>query len=217
MNIDDLKNTWNNHSGDINASIEINQSLLASHQANQNMNKLQSLKWNRVAESVVFFMIILALWQYIVADFTFSAPTISAIVLNIFAIIGFASNIGQIVLISKFDYGAPIKDVQHDMYHICAHKLESTKLVLLSVPFYLAYVFLGFDVLFGVDFYSLLSDAMVSFYAVSSLVLLVATIWVYSQLSYKNINKPWVRWCLKFIVGDQLIEMAEFLKDVEAV
>lgn len=215
MNIDDLKNTWDNQSGDVNAQIEINQPLLASLEANQQMKELQSIKRTRIIECVVFLMIIVSLWQYIANHFVFSAPTISALLLNVFAIIGLATNIGQITLISTFDYAAPVKDVQQNMYDICAHKLQSTKLVLLSVPFYMSYTFLGFDVLFGIDFYALLSDVMVAIYAVSSLALLVVTLWVISQLSYKNINRPWVKWSLGFIVGKRLIAMAEFLNDAE--
>jgi len=214
MNIDDLKSTWNNQST-TDTSIDINQPLLATIEVNQQMRKLESMKWRRIVESVVFFMIIVALWQYIVDDFTMSAPVISACILNVFAIIGLAGNIGQIALISKVDYAAPVKTLQQNMFEICSHNLQLTRLVLLSVPFYMTYMFLGFDVLFSIDLYQFLSDEMVMFYAVSSAAMLAGTVWFVSKLSYKNISTPWIKWTVAHIVGESLLEMAEFLNNAE--
>ena len=215
MNLENLKNIWEKQEEVSNASIEINQPLLFSIEVNQQMDKLRNMKIARIAESVFFFMIIVSLWQYIVSDFTFSAPTISAMILNVFAIIGFAGNIGQIVLISQFDFSAPVKNLQQNMYSIFSHKLQVARLVLLSVPLYMSYTFLGFDVLFSVDLYQYLSDDMRVFYAVSTAILFLISAWALSQLTYKNITTPWVKWTIGHIVGEQLIDMAEFLSNAE--
>jgi len=215
MNLDNLKNTWDKQDEASNASIEINQPLLFSIGLNQQMEKLRNMKIARIAESVFFFIIIVSLWQYIVSDFTFSAPTISAMILNVFAIIGFAGNIGQLVLMSELDFSAPVKDLQRNMYNIFSHKLQVTRLVLLSVPLYMTYTFLGFDVLFSVDLYQYLSEQMVMFYAISTAILFVIAAWLLSQVTYKNITTPWVKKVIGYIVGEQLIDMAEFLNNAE--
>jgi hypothetical protein len=215
MNLEHFKNIWETQDGASNASIDINQPLLATIGVSQQIEKLRNLKISRIVESVVFFIIIVSLWQYIVSDFTFSAPIISAMILNVFAIIGFAGNIGQIVLISQFDFSAPVKDLQRNMYNIFSHKLQVTRLVLLSVPLYMSYTFFGFDALFSFDLYQHLSDDMVMFYIVSTAILFVITAWSLSKLTYKNITTPWVRWTIGYIVGEQLIDMAEFLNNAE--
>ncbi|MDG1751495.1 MAG: hypothetical protein P8I03_07530 [Thalassotalea sp.] len=215
MNLDSLKHTWENQDEVSSMSIEINQPLLFSIKVNQQMKKMRNMIISRIAESVFFFIIIVSLWRYIVSDFSFSAPTISAMILNIFAIVGFAANIGQIVLISQLDYSAPVKALQKNIYNICSHKLQATRLVLLSVAFYMSYTFLGFDVLFGVDLYQSLSEQMVMFYSVSTAVLFIVTAWFLSRLNYKNITTPWVKWTMGYIIGEQLIEMAEFLQNAE--
>jgi hypothetical protein len=215
MNLEHLKNTWGKQDEALNASIEINQPLLFSINVNQQMEKLRNMKIARIAESVLFFVIIVSLWQYIVSDFTFSAPTISAMILNVFAIIGFAGNIGQIVLISRLDFTAPVKDLQRNMYSIFSHKLQITRLALLSVPLYMSYTFLGFDVLFSVDLYQYLSEQMVMFYVVTTVILFIIAAWALSKLTYKNITTPWVKWTVGYIIGEQLIDMAEFLNNAE--
>lgn len=217
MNLDSLKHTWENQGETSSTSIEINQPLLFSIEVDQQTEKLRNMKISRIIESVFFFIIIVSLWQYIVSDFSFSAPTISAMILNVFAIIGFAANIGQIVLISQVDYSAPVKELQQKMYRVCSHKLQTTRLVLLSVAFYMSYTFLGFDVLFSVDLYQYLSEQMVMFYSVSTAVLFIMLAWFLSRLSYKNITTPWVKWTMGYIVGAQLIDMAEFLHNAETV
>jgi hypothetical protein len=215
MNLENLKNIWEKQEEVANASIDINQPLLFSIEANQQMEKMKKLKVARIVESIVFFMIIVSLWQYIVSDFTFSALTISAMILNVFAIVGFAGNIGQIVLISQFDFSAPVKDLQKNMYSICSHQLQVTRLVLLSVPFYMSYTLLGFDVIFSVDLYQYLSEQMVMLYAISTAILFIITVWLLSKLTYKNITTPWVKWTMGYIVGEQLIGMAEFINNAE--
>lgn len=215
MNLDSLKHTWENQGETSSTSIEINQPLLFSIKVDQQTEKLRNMKISRIIESVLFFIIIVSLWQYIVSDFSFSAPTISAMILNVFAIIGLAANIGQIVLISQVDYAAPVKELQQKMYSLCSHKLQTTRLVLLSAAFYMSYAFLGFDVLFGVDLYQYLSEQMIMFYSVSTVSLFIVIAWFLSQLSYKNITTPWVKWTMGYIVGAQLIDMAEFLHDAE--
>jgi hypothetical protein len=79
----------------------------------------------------------------------------------------------------------------------------------------MSYTFLGFDVLFNVDLYQYLSEKMVMFYAVSTAILFIITVWLLSKLTYKNITTPWVKWTMGYIVGEQLIDMAEFINNAE--
>jgi hypothetical protein len=215
MNLDNLKNTWEKQEETANASIEINQPLLFSIEANQQMDKLRNMKIARIVESIFCLIIVVSLWQYIVSDFSFSAPIISAMILNVFVMIGFAGNIGQLVLISQLDFSIPVKDLQRNMYNIFSHKLQTTRLVLLSAPLYMAYTFMGFDVLFSVDLYQHLSEEMVMFYVVSSVILFMITAWGLSKLTYKNITTPWVKLTIGYIINGQLIEMAEFINNAE--
>lgn len=217
MNLDNFKSAWQQQSTDTHSAIEINQAKLAEIKINKQIKALNKMKWARILESVVFLIIIVLLWKYIAAGFTFSAPIISGFVLNLFAIIGLAGNIGQIVLISNIDYSKPVNQLQKDFYRVCSHKLELTKLLLMSVPFYLAYVFIGFDLLFGIDLYQYLELHMIWFYSLSSVLLFIATAWVFAKLNYKNISEKWVNASVQFIVGKRLVTMAEFLNSSELI
>ncbi|WP_286232905.1 hypothetical protein [Thalassotalea sediminis] len=215
MNLDEMKNTWLQQSNDNAAAIKINQSMLTEMKITKQMKQLTNIKRARIIESILFFCIIFLLGQYIAQDFTLSATKISALVLNVFAIIGLAGNIAQIVLISNVDYSQPVRELQKNIYKICCHKLQLTKLLMMSTPFYLAYVFLGFDVLLGVELFAYLESHMIWFYSASSALLLVVMAWLSTKLHYKNINTSWVRKTIQFIVGERLVNMAQFINNIE--
>ena len=215
MNLDNFKDTWQQQNSDTTA-MTINQTMLTDMKVNKQVKALNNMKWARIIESVAFFAIIVLLGKYIASDFSLSAPTISAVVLNIFAIVGLAGNIGQIVLISKIDYAKPVSQLQKDIYRVCSHKLQLTKLLLMSVPFYLAYVFIGFDVLVGIDLFEHLEQHMIGFYAISSLLLLVGTTALLAKVHYNNIETPWVKNTIRLIVGERLVDMAQFINNIES-
>ena len=215
MNLDNFKETWQQQNSDT-AAITINQTMLTNMKVNKQVKALNNMKWARIIESVAFFAIIVLLGQYIATDFSLSAPTISAIVLTIFAIVGLAGNIGQIVLISKIDYAKPVSQLQKDIYRVCSHKLQLTKLLLMSVPFYLAYVFIGFDVLVGIDLFPHLEQHMIWFYSLSSLLLLGVTTTLLTKLHYDNIEISWVKNTIRVIVGERLVNMAQFINNIES-
>ncbi len=214
MNLDDLKNTWKEQDEMLDETVEINSTMLANVKLNRQLEKLRQMSFFRKVESVIFFIIITSLWQYIVTDISFSAPIVSAFILNIFAIIGLAGNIGQIVLISKIDYSNPVNVLQNDILAVCSHKLQLTKLLILSVPFYMAYVFLGFDVLFGVDLFQHLEQQMILFYSVTSALLFLLTAWFLVKLNYRHIDTIWIKNTVRLIVGDRLIDLAQFVNNM---
>ena len=215
MNLDDFKKTWQQQNSDTGAAIKINETMLTEMKINKQMKVLNNMKWTRIIESVVFFYIVVSLGQYIANNFSVSAPVISAFILNIFAIVGLAGNIGQIVLISNIDYSKPVSEVQKDIYSICTHKLQLTKLLFMSVPFYMAYVFIGFDVLFDIDLFQHIKQHMILFYSLSSMLLLAASAFLLAKLNYKNIAITWVKSTIGFIVGERLVNMAQFIDNIE--
>ena len=187
MNIDDLKNTWQKQNND-NAYIEVNQKKLCIIEQNNQMKTFAKMKVFRLVEGMLFLLVVVALWQYIADDFVLSAPKISAIILVVFATIGLAGNIGQFALISKVDYSKSIKAVQNQIYLISSHKLQLTRLAILSVPFYMAYVFLAFDIVFGIDLFSTFDAQVKLIYSITTLLMLVSVMWLLMRLNYQHIG-----------------------------
>lgn len=215
MDINEMKNIWASQNEKIDENIRLNKTLLNTLSTNKSESEMHRVALWAIAESVTFLVIIIALGSYISHHLTFTAPTLSALVLDIFAIIGFAGSIGQFVLIKLVDYSGGVRSVQKQIYAVREHRLKIGKLLLLSIPFYMAYVFLGFEVMLGIDIYEHFSSSIVSFYAVSSALMLPFAIWLYRKLSFSNMNVRWVRWLAEELGGRQLIVAADFLGDLD--
>lgn len=215
MNIDEMKNVWASQNDKIDENIRLNKTLLNTLSTNKSESEMHRVALWAIAEGVTFLMIVIALGSYISNHLTFTAPTLSAVVLDIFAIIGLAGSIGQFVLIKLVDYSDGVRNVQKQIYAVREHRLKIGKLLLLSIPFYMAYVFLGFETMLGVDIYEHLSSVVVSFYTVSSVLMIPFAIWLYRKLSFNNMNVRWVRWLAEELGGRQLIVAADFLGDLD--
>ena len=85
----------------------------------------------------------------------------------------------------------------------------------MSVPFYMAYVVIGCDILLGVDLFQQLEQSMVWFYSLSSVLLLTITSALSVKLHYRNISTPWVKHTIRVIVGERLVKMAQFINSIE--
>lgn len=215
MNLDNIQEIWNSQNEKLDECIQLNKKLLTSIELDNSKSTMTTIQMWRIVEAVIFFIIVVVLWGYISDDFIFSAPIVSALTLNIFATIGLAGTIGQIVLISQIDYSKSVSSVQKQIYSIREHRLKVAKLTLLSIPFHMAYVFLGFDVLFSVNLYQYLSQAMINFYWIISLMMIPATIWMYRKLNFNNMKTKWIRWLAGELGGKQLLAAADVLGDIE--
>jgi hypothetical protein len=215
MNLDELKAVWNAQNDKLDYSISLNKKLLKTINLDKSKDMMHKIMMWRIVEASVFSLIIVSLWNFIVSNLGFSAPTISAFILNVFAIIGLAGNIGQIALIAQMDFSGSVSTVQRQICTIRSHKLKTVKLTFLSIPFHMAYVFLGFKIFFGLDLYEYLNHTMLTFYIVLSLALVPPTIWFYRKLNFRKTNPRWVQWLVEELGGRQLLASAEFLGKID--
>lgn len=226
MNIDELKHTWQQQPHQDEAGVDINTQTLSAIVTNQHKQRFRNMLILRWFEAAVFLFFNFALWSYIanniidpeitlISSIKLTAPVISAFILTVFAIIGFAGSVGQIILINGLDYSKPVNELQTNILKITSHKLQVTKLMFLSAPFYLAYVFLGFDVFFAIDFYQLISANLMTAYLVTSALMFVFVLFMAMTLNYKNIHKPWVKTSIEFLIGKHLIEMSGVVNSLD--
>ena len=63
-------------------------------------------------------------------------------------------SIGQIILIIKIDYSKPVTTLQLQLERLKVYSLQTLRLLFLSIPFYFAYIIVGFKLLFKLDIYA---------------------------------------------------------------
>ena len=217
MNLEQMQSMWQDHSEKLDECLSVNKSLLVEKKIASKKSELNKLIVARSFESFLFFVIVVSLWKYIVSSWGLTAPVVSAFILNIFAIIGLAGNIGQIALLSKIDFSKSIKETMIDLIAVRSHNLNVFKLIMLSIPLYMAYVFLGYDIAFDVDLYSLMSvETKIAF---SSISIMFGGMIVYliKKLKPENRDNKLIGWLINEVSGERLTRLLDEVDNLETV
>ncbi|APD87328.1 hypothetical protein BM527_15205 [Alteromonas sp. Mex14] len=215
MNLEQMQSMWQAHSEKLDESMSLNKKLLQKIQAEGNKSELNKLILTRAIEGIVFFCIVFSLGTYMASSWSLTAPVVSAFVLNVFAIAGLAGSIGQIALLSKIDFSKPMKETLNDLIAVRTHSLNVFKLLILSAPFYMAYVFLGYDLFFGVDLFSLMSaDTAIRFSVVAVIFGALAVLLVH-KLKPENRTNKLVAWLYQEISGRRLTHLLDQFENMD--
>lgn len=215
MNLEQMQSVWQAHSEKLDESMSLNKKLLQKIQAEGNKSELNKLILTRAIEGIVFFCIVLSLGTYMASSWSLTAPVVSAFVLNVFAIVGLAGSIGQIALLSKIDFSKPMKETLNDLIAVRTHSLNVFKLLILSAPFYMAYVFLGYDLFFGVDLFSLMSADTAIRFSVIALIFGALVALLVHKLKPENRTNKLIAWLYQEISGRRLTHLLDQFENME--
>lgn len=211
MNIENMQAIWANQNNLLDKAVNIDTRLLDKVQTKEAKSIMTNVILARLIEVLMFFIVVCCLWLYISNNLGLSAPVISAAILNVFAIIGLAGSIGQIALVMQINYSLPVKQVQQQILKIKSHGLAVAKLVTLSIPLYMAYVFLGFELLVDIDLYQLMSTETIWLFTVISAALYLPVFYVIKVTGQHNKQPKWAEKLCHFIAGDEWLKMNAIL------
>ncbi|WP_419226792.1 hypothetical protein ACI7YQ_15445 [Alteromonas marina] len=215
MNLEQMQSVWQAHSEQLDESMSLNKKLLQKIQAEGNKSELNKLILTRAIEGIVFFCIVLSLGTYMASSWSLTAPVVSAFVLNVFAIVGLAGSIGQIAVLSKIDFSKPMKEILNDLIAVRTHSLNVFKLLILSAPFYMAYVFLGYDLFFGVDLFSLMSANTAIRFSVVGVIFGAMVALLVHKLKPENRTNKLIAWLYQEISGRRLTHLLDQFESMD--
>ena len=115
MELEELKSLWSDYDKKLNKNLKLNLNILKELNLDKTKSNMRKMMIRRIAETLCFLITVIALFNFIAANFSLSAPTISACILNIFCIIGLAGSIGQIALVGMIDYSGPVTSIQKQL------------------------------------------------------------------------------------------------------
>jgi hypothetical protein len=211
MELDELKQTWNEHARKLDRVLRLNLESLKATKLDKTQSALSRFKAMRVFEIVTGIAVLIPLGFYIshrVAVLTLSIPALIFAASVLIPVIG---SIRQLVLLGQIDYAEPVTVIQRKLEEIKLNYLRSIRWPVLMLPLYMVYIVLGFNVLFGVN---ILAHGDGTFFWVNlivSLIFLAPAIWVFRNLSFSNIGNPVIRVLVHGAGGKQMIAAMEFL------
>jgi hypothetical protein len=155
------------------------------------------------------------LGDYIIHRLTAPALAIAAVILGAFTITAIAGCVRQLILLHQISFTDSVTTIQSKLQTVKLHLLETSRLMILSLPFYFAYIMIGFDLLFGVNILTAAPRAYIYANAVVSLAFFIPAIWLFRHLNFRNAGNPVIRAFINGAGGKEMLAAMNFLNQIE--
>ncbi|MBS1516460.1 MAG: hypothetical protein JSS91_00045 [Bacteroidetes bacterium] len=215
MELEKLKTIWDGYDEKLDETLEINRELLTALKLEKVKSKLRKFVLLRIVELVFTVWAVSFLWDFAADHISLIQFVLPAAVLMIFFILGIAGIVRQFVAIGMIDYSEPVIEIQKKLVLLESHVLMVIRVALLSLPFYMAYIIIGAEYFFGTDIVTSADSGWLTAQLIFSLLLIPAALWLYFKLSYKNIEKPYLRKFLDYSAGSQLGNSLKLMKEID--
>ena len=214
MTKENIQSLWGNYSSGLQNSLNINTSTFQSIDAKTPKNILNSLLIRRIIESLLFFLFGGLLLRFSIENSSTIHYVISGLILLVFCMVGLTGSFMQIIVILRLDYSKPITTFQIQLEKLKLYSLQTLRLIFLSIPFYSAYMVIGFKALYNVDIVANADSRWLIWNLILTILFIPLSIWLYRILNYKT-NKRWVNKLIVDNGGKQIHSAIQFLQEIE--
>jgi hypothetical protein len=215
MELSELKSIWQAYDTKLEKSLKLNLHCLEVIQSQKVKSKLKPLLWLRIAEVILHSIVIIWLAGFLIKNIPVIQYVLAASALILFFAIAFANGIKQISLLKEIDNNEDILTIQKKLTLLQSHIADYIRLTFLCMPTYLAYPIIAFKVLGNFDIVSKLSHNWWMAQLAFTIILIPVCIWLYSQVTYRNIHKKWVKYIIEKSAGTRISKAMEFVKDID--
>ncbi len=178
---------------------------LQTHKAQSKLKSLSIFKRWAVVLGIlwVVFLAVLAYGNHFLNPYF----TISVIILMLFSIIAIAIYIKHILLIQQINYSESIIDVQKKLAELQSSTINGLRILWLQLPFYTTFFWSTKWMMSDIKFW-LIAFPITLFFT-------LLAIWLYKNITLKNVNKKW----LKILLGNKewtsIIKAKEYMNEIE--
>jgi|SRR5882757_960826 len=225
MELNEVMPLWEMYDKKLEEAVKLNQRFIHLIEAEKVKSSLAPLFWRRIAEIIIQTGWMLLLVVVLVKNFFQPAYAVSALVLIAFFIVAFINSIKQLIIIKRMDYSSDIVTIQGSLAMLQANNLNYARMVILFIPACLAFPVVFFramkdfhiKVFENIDIITLTGGHWWTAQLAATLSLIPLGIWCYTQLSYKNIHKKWVRNFIERSSGRRVRKALEFMKELHSL
>jgi hypothetical protein len=225
MELDEIKTMWQSNDAKLEKSLQLNEQNIELIQTQKLASKLTPLYRQRVIECIFHSIAIVLLIGFLFKNMAEFPYAISAIALLAFYITTFINAIKQIKLIKNMDFNNDLATMQSSLVMLQTHIINYAKLAILFIPTFLAYptiltkVIKDFDIKAMADF-DIIAKSNGSWWTLELVALIILVplgIWFYKEVSYKNMDKKWVKTFIQKSSGTRVAKALEFLKELQSL
>lgn len=203
-----LKNIWSSYDNVLEKSINLNTHLLEELQKQKIRFSFRSLLRAKIFGLVVGLACIFGVaWVLL----NFHSQIIFTVSLSMIFIFNFIATIDysrHIFLIAHLNFSKSIANTQKKLAKLQAAIIKHFRILCLQLPFYIT--------IFIPD--ALINNGSTTYWTVQAIVtalFTVAAIWLYKNISYKNIHKKWLKKLLEGDGGTTVSKAIAFIEEIE--
>lgn len=213
MNIDDIKTQWAATDRKLEASLKLNAALLREVRLDKAQSALNPLLRFLVIEALLNFVMVFLLGAFIgdhFRDVRFLAP---ALLLDVCAILLFATGLYQLVMLHSADLSTPVIGLQKRLESLKRQRILATKWVFLLAPLlWIPMLIVGLKGLFGVNAYALFPAKWLIANMLFGVAWIPAMLWVSQQCANRWKGSPLAQQLMDDVAGRSLNRATAFLK-----
>ena len=204
-----LKDLWKAQDEKLEKTIKMNRYLFESLQKQKAESKLNGLARYKLWVAIVGILFCAFIGLLIRGNW-FRDPyfTVSMGMIFIFTAIAVVVYLKHYVLLKRINYSDSVTNTQAKLAWLQVSTINIARILLLQTPFYSTWFWKPADVFQSDKFW------MISLPATTLFVLI--TIWLYVNISPKNMHKKWVSWFMNTgIEYKSVIQARDFLNEIE--
>lgn len=181
----------------------------------KSVSVLKDLNSNRVVELVIGIVVAVFLAGFLYDNRESQNLVIAGAVLLFFTFVSILGCIRQLILISKFDPSQSVTKNQATLIFLQTHHINYLRLTILQFPFYLAYILVGFKILFNVEIWQTGNRNWIIANLFIGMILAPVSIWLCWKIQLRNLHLRWVKAFFEFSGGKQVSQAMDFLEEIQ--
>jgi hypothetical protein len=221
MDTNELKNMWQAYDARLEKSLTLNARCIEAIQSQKVKSAFTSLRSYKIYEMALGLLFLFALGKFLYANQAKFYFVAAAGVLMLFCVVAIIGAVKQIALIAQTRYDQNIIDNQKKLTMFQSSVLLQTsiikylRLLLLSLPFYTAYIIIGFKLLFNIDIVTTGDHTWWIAQIILSLLFVPVSLWLYGKISINNMHIKWVRTFIESAGGKSIGKALRYIKELD--
>lgn len=215
MELDDLKQTWSEHTHKLDKVLSLNLQAFKTAQLDKTRSALGRFKMYLLFELLIGLFLLLASGSYIADHISVPTLALPALIFAASVLVALTGAIRKLILLGQISYADPITTIQKRLETMKLSFVHTVRLMVLMLPLYMVYVVLLLNLLFGWDILANGGKTFLWANLVVSLIFVAPAVWAFRNLSFENIGNPVIRALVHGSGGTQMIEALEFLKALQ--
>ncbi len=215
MDLDELKEKWEEHDRKLDASLRLNRQLLNEVHLDRARSALHRLTLSLAFEAAIDFVAVAILGAFLYDHIAVARFALPAVVLDVYAIAILIAVIRQITAVQQIDYGKPITTIQKQVEALRILRIRCIQGTLLAAPLVWTPLFIvALKGLFGLDAYRLFGTAWLLANLLFGLAVIPLALWLSRRFRDRLGRSPAMRRLIDDLTGHSLNRAADFLKNL---